>query len=90
MILNYGVQEISRYELQTVCFYRASIKIYVFLKIWFKIASAKRVYKDIDEIFGVVLESDGSDIDLGDNKELDSDWEYESEVEEQSEAPHHR
>ena len=35
-------------------------------------ASATHVYNDIDEILGVVLESDGSDIDLGEDKELDN------------------
>jgi len=41
-------------------------------------AAAKRIYNDIDEILGVVLESDSSDIDLDDDNELDTDWEYES------------
>jgi len=38
-------------------------------------AAAKRIYNDIDEILGVVLESDSSDIDLDDDNELDTDWE---------------
>ena len=37
-------------------------------------AAAKLVYNDIDEILGVVLESDSSDIDLHDDDELDTDW----------------
>lgn len=52
-------------------------------------AAAKRVYNDMDEILGVVLESDSSDIDLDDDDGLDSDWEYESGEEEgQFEPPH--
>ena len=39
-------------------------------------AAAKKVYRNIDEILGVVLESDNSDIDLGDESNSDSDWEY--------------
>ena len=45
-------------------------------------AAAKRIYTNIDEILGVVLESDSSDIDLDEDSELDSDWEYESGEEE--------
>ena len=39
-------------------------------------AASKKVYRNIDEILGVVLESDNSDIDLGDESNSDSDWEY--------------
>lgn len=39
-------------------------------------AAAKKVYNDIDEIFGLVLETDDSDIDLGDESDTDSGWGY--------------
>ena len=51
-------------------------------------AAAKRINTNIDEILGVVLESDSSDIDLDEDSELDSDWEYESGEEEQYEPSH--
>eukprot|EP00111_Clytia_hemisphaerica_P021996 TCONS_00064679-protein len=38
--------------------------------------NVKKVYTDIDEILDVVFESDNSDIDLGDESNSDSDWEY--------------
>lgn len=75
--------------LQTTCFYHVLIKTYELSNLIVKTAAATRIYTDtyINEILDVVLESDGSDIVLEGESYSDSDWEYESEVEEHFETP---